>query len=201
MFYEPEKNNHGLPHRPFKTLVAPRPIGWISTISPAGVANLAPYSFFNGVSDDPPTVMFSSQGRKDSLRNAEATGEFVCNIVSYDMRDEMNASSASVSSDVDEFELAGLDKAPCRLVKAPRVARAPAALECKTLKIVNLPGPDGVTEGNHVVFGTVVGIHIADDMIVDGVVSPTRIRALARLGNQDYASVDSVFSLIRPDNL
>lgn len=198
MFYEPEKNNHGLPHRPFKALVAPRPIGWISTLNRQGIANLAPYSFFNGVADDPPVVMFSSQGAKDSLTNAEATGEFVCNIVSYRLRDAMNASSADVASGVDEFELAGLQKADCVMVKAPRVADAPAALECRTIKVVDLPGHGDQPNIYQVVFGAVVGIHISDGVIIDGMVDPTIFRPLARLGYHDYASVDEVFPLVRP---
>ncbi len=198
MFYEPRKNDHGLPHRPFKALVAPRPIGWISTISDEGIANLAPYSFFNGVSDDPPMVMFSSGGNKDSLVNAESTGEFVCNIVSYALRDAMNASSANVDANVDEFELAGLRKAECRIVKAPRVAEAPAALECRTLKIVDLPGEDGQCSHYRVVFGLVVGIHIADETLIDGLVDAKRLNQLARLGYHDYSAVDKVFSLARP---
>lgn len=198
MFYEPKKNDHGLPHGPFKALVAPRPIGWISTLGSDGVANLAPYSFFNGVSDDPPVVMFSSAGIKDSLSNAEATGEFVCNIVSYALRDAMNASSADVGAGVDEFELAGLQKAACRMVRAPRVADAPAALECRTIKIVDLPGQDGQPNFYRVVFGLVVGIHIADDALVDGLVDAKRLNQLARLGYHDYSAVDKVFSLARP---
>jgi len=198
MFYEPKDNDHGLPHQPFKALVAPRPIGWISTISDDGIANLAPYSFFNGVSDDPPMVMFSSGGNKDSLVNAETTGEFVCNIVSYALRDAMNASSANVHANVDEFELAGLRKAECRIVKAPRVAEAPAALECRTVKIVDLPGEDGQGSHYRVVFGLVVGIHIADETLIDGLVDAKRLNQLARLGYQDYSAVDKVFSLARP---
>ncbi|VAW17907.1 Nitrilotriacetate monooxygenase component B [hydrothermal vent metagenome] len=198
MFYEPKKNNHGLPHRPFKALVGPRPIGWISTLGRDGIANLAPYSFFNAVADDPPVVMFSSSGAKDSLRNAQATGEFVCNIVSYAQRDAMNASSANVPPGVDEFDLAGLAKAECRIVRAPRVAEAPAALECRTVKIVDLPGEGGQPNLYRVVFGLVVGIHIADEALVDGIVDAVRLNQLARLGYQDYSVVDKVFPLVRP---
>jgi len=197
MFYEP--HDHGLPHSPFKSLVVPRPIGWISTLSPNGVANLAPYSFFNGVADDPPVVLFSSLDVKDSQRNAEATGEFVCNIVSYELREAMNATSAAAPPEVDEFELAGLAKAPCRLVKCPRVAEAPAALECTYIKTVDLPGRDGGANAYSVVFGLVVAVHIADEMISGGMVDAAKLRQLARLGYQDYAFVENVFSLKRPE--
>ena len=198
MFYEPDKNDHGLPHRPFKALVGPRPIGWISTLAPDGTANLAPYSFFNAVAEDPPVVMFSSAGAKDSLTNAEATGEFVCNLASYELREQMNATSAAVAPGVDEFGLAGLAKAECRRVAPPRVAAAPAALECRTVKVVDLPGHDGAANLYRVVFGIVVGIHIADEMIVDGLVDATRLHQLARLGYHDYTYVSDVFPLTRP---
>lgn len=198
MFYEPDRNDHGLPYRPFKALVGPRPIGWISTLGADGVANLAPYSFFNAVADDPPIVMFSSSGAKDSLTNAEASGEFVCNIASYELRDAMNASSAAVAPGVDEFELAGLAKAACRLVRPPRVAAAPAALECRTVRVLDLPGHGDEPNVYRVVFGRVVGIHIADGMIVDGRVDAMRLHQLARLGYQDYCAVESVFPLTRP---
>lgn len=198
MFYEPKNNDHGLPHGPFKSLVAPRPIGWISTVSKSGVANLAPYSFFNALADDPPVVMFSSSGRKDSLINAEETGEFVCNISSYELVQEMNLSSAALAADVDEFEHAGVEKAECQIVNVPRVAKAPAALECKTFKVIDLPGYDGKPNLYQAVLGVVVGIHIADEMIVDGLVDTKKLHQLARLGYMDYLSVEDVFTLKRP---
>lgn len=198
MFYNAIDGTHGLEHDPFKALVAPRPIGWISTLGPDGVVNLAPYSFFNAISDKPPYVMFSSAGRKDSLRNAEETGEFVCSLATYDLRDQMNATSASVAPDVDEMTLAGLTAAPSRLVKPPRVAESPVAFECKYAKTVDLPTHNGAANQYAVVIGSVVGIHIDKSAIVDGRVDVTRLRPIARLGYMDYAVVDSVFSLERP---
>ena len=204
MFYEPDqKGSHGLPHDPFKSLVAPRPIGWISTLSRDGQVNLAPYSFFNAVCYDPCIVLFSASGlpddpQKHSRRNAEETGEFVCNIVSESLKDAMNETSAHVPRGVDEMKLAGLTPAPSRMVKPPRVAEAPAHLECRYLKTVefesHLPN-----QSHGVVFGHVVGIHIRDDVLVDGFVDTLKIRPVARLGYRDYTVVDNVFSMLPPD--
>ena len=196
MFYDAIENQHGLKHDPFKSLVVPRPIGWISSLSADGVLNLAPYSFFNAVSAKPNIVMFSSGGRKDSAANAETTGEFVCNMATWDLRDAMNESSATVDASVDEFELAGLKTVPSKLVKPPRVAASPVALECTYLQTVELPPTNG--EPNLVVFGQVVGIHIDDDVIVDGMVDVTRFKPVARLGYHDYAVVEDVFTMVRP---
>lgn len=198
MFYETAGNKHGLKFNPFKALVAPRPIGWISSLDRNGVVNLAPYSYFNAISDTPPYVMFSSGGRKDSMRNVEETGEFVCSFVTYDLKDQMNASSAKVGPDVDEFELAGLTSAPSRMVKPPRVAQSPAALECRHYKTIELPSIDG-REGNFVVMGQVVGVYINDDAIHDGRFDTARLRPVVRLGYMDYAVVDDAFSMDRPD--
>lgn len=198
MFYETKDNKHGLRHDPFKALVAPRPIGWISTLSSDGVLNLAPYSYFNGISDRPKFVMFSSGGRKDSVVNAEATGEFVCSMATYELKDEMNQTSAQVGPEIDEMALAKLESAPSTLVKPPRVARSPAALECKYHQTVVLPGVNGL-DGNYLVIGQVVGIYIADEFIADGMVDITKYRPIARLGYMDYTVVDEVFSMMRPD--
>jgi len=186
---------HGLRSDPFKALVAPRPIGWISTLSAAGLVNLAPYSFFNAVAENPPYVLFSSDGRKDSLTNIEASGEFVCSIVSYDLREAMNATSAGVAPGVDEMALAGLEPAPCRLVKPPRVAAAPAALECRLFQIVPLPTRGA---GHFVVIGEVVGVHIQDRFIVDGRVDTVAMRPVARMGYGDYVVVEGKFAMRRP---
>ena len=209
MFYEPEKNDHGLPKNPFNSLVIPRSIGWISSIDADGNANLAPYSFFNAVSYRPPTVMFSSSrgkgspkdDHKDSQRNIEATGEFVCNLTTWDTREAMNATSATVPMNVDEFELAGLTKEPSKLVRPPRVAEAPVHLECRHIKTVTLPGtsPNDVY---NVIFGQVIGINIRDEFITsDGLIDVGRLRPIARLGYQDYAVVnaDTIFTMQRPD--
>ena len=197
MFYETETNDHGLKRNPFKALVAPRPIGWISTVSTEGVVNLAPYSFFNGVSEMPPFVMFSSSGQKDSQRNAEETGEFVCCLATYDLREHMNVTSAGVGPEVDEMDLAGLTPAPSKLVKPPRVAESPVALECKHFQTVQLPAPEG-QDGYSVVLGHVVGIHIDESVLNEGLVDIQKLRPIARLGYMDYTVVDTVFSMGRP---
>lgn len=199
MFYRPGLDPHGLPHNPFKALVAPRPIGWISTLDAEGRRNLAPYSFFNAFSDTPPMVGYASTGakasgeRKDTLANIRATGEFVVNIVSYALRDAMNASSAPLPAETDEFAHAGLTPAPCETVRAPRVAEAPAALECRLWRIVDLPGT-----GNALALGEVTGIHIDDAVLREGMVDVTRYNPMARLGYHDYAAVREVFPLRRP---
>lgn len=188
----------GLAHNPFKALVAPRPIGWISSLDAEGRANLAPYSFFNAVDDDPPIVMFSSSGWKHTVANVEATGEFVCNLASAHLQSEMNISSAKVPAGVDEFELAGLEKAPSRLVRVPRVAAARAALECRLLRIVELTDLAGQACDARVVFGQVVGIHIDDAMVSNGRVDMSRLQLLARLGYKDYSVTSEVFEMDRP---
>jgi flavin reductase (DIM6/NTAB) family NADH-FMN oxidoreductase RutF len=200
MFYRPNVDDHGLPHNPFKAIVSPRPIGWISTVDATGRPNLAPYSFFNGVTDNPPMVMFASTGTKpdqdyakDSVANIRDTGEFVVNIVSLALKDKMNASSGAFGSGVDEFEHAGIIKADCKMVKAPRVAASPAALECKLFKIIDLPG-----ENNVMVLGEVVGVHLDESVIVNGIFDVTRYNPLARLGYKDYTAVTDIFSLDRP---
>ena len=201
MHYDTAANAHGMRHDPFKALIVPRPIGWISTVSKDGVLNLAPYSFFNGVSDRPPMVMFASAGTKDSLRNVQETGEFTCSIATWDLRDEMNMSSAMVSADVDEFALAGLETAASRFVKPPRVARSPAALECRHWKTVPMPfDPKRPELAYSVVFGEVVGVYIDEAYIRDGQVDTGAMRPLARLGYMDYSVVtpETMFTLNRP---
>lgn len=197
-FYEPARG-HGLPHDPFKAIVAPRPIGWISTRDRRGRVNLAPYSFFNAFCDAPPIVGFSSTGRKDSLRNAEETGEFVANLATKALADAMNVSSQAVPPEVDEMALAGLTAAPCRIVAVPRVGESPAALECKLLRIVTLSDLDGVATDNHLVLGQVVGVHIDPSFLVDGLFDMTAARTIARCGYRgDYAEVASLFEMLRP---
>lgn len=198
MDYEPKLRNHGLPHDPFKALVVPRPIGWISTVSPSGVVNLAPYSFFNAVSARPPMVMFAPDRPKDSQANAEAAGEFVVNLATWDLREAMNATSAPVGPEVSEPELAGLAMAPSRLVRPPRVAAAAAALECRWVKTVSLETATGDAVSDVMVIGEVVSIHIDDSVIVDGRVDLSSRRPIARLGYMDYGVLDTVFSMQRP---
>src|SRR5260370_10880929 len=160
MFYATDVNDHGLPHDPFKAIVAPRPIGWISSISAKGDVNLAPYSYFNGVSSRPPVVCFSSEGRKDSVSFIEETGEFVCNLATWDLRLAMNITSAPFPRGVDELRAAGLTPAPCRLVRPPRVAEAPCAMECRVLQAVSRDEIAVHPLARTVVFGPIGPVHI-----------------------------------------
>jgi flavin reductase (DIM6/NTAB) family NADH-FMN oxidoreductase RutF len=200
MFYEPHKRNHGLSHDPFKAIVAPRPIGWISSMSAKGEINLAPYSFFNGVSSVPPIIMFSSEGRKDSLTFIEETREFVCNLATWDLRREMNTTSGPFPRGIDEMKEAGLDPAPSILVNPPRVKASPCALECKWLQTVRLNDIDGGTTEQHVVFGQVIGVHIDERFIRDGLLDTAAMRPIARAGYGDYfvSTPETKFSLRRP---
>lgn len=206
MFYDPRNDLRPAPlqHNPFNTLVAPRPIGWISTISGSGVANLAPFSYFNGVSADPAMVMFAPHGRtpgtdKDTWRNLTEVPEFVVNIVSADLKDAMNQSSADYPEEIDEFDAINLAQAPSVKVRPPRLAAAKAALECLVFQTVDLPiGADG--RDGHVVIGQVVGIHIDDTLInTDGSVDQLALAQVARLGRSDYLSVERIFGMKRPD--
>ncbi|TQM92090.1 MAG: flavin reductase family protein [Roseinatronobacter sp.] len=199
MFYEP-RNGHGLPHNPFNAIVTPRPIGWISTRGADGQDNLAPYSFFNAVAYVPPQVMFAStsakpdrDGTKDSVANIRETGVFCVNVVEFAARDAMNATSGPWPREVDEFDHAAIAREECQTIAAARVAGAPASLECRMTQIVPLEGA-----ANFLVLGEVVGIHMRDDCMVDGMFDITRYRPLARCGYRDYAVVNEVFSLSRP---
>lgn len=198
MFYEVAKG-HGLPHDPVKALVAPRPIGWISTLGAGGALNLSPYSFFNQVSDRPHMVMFSSAGRKDAVTFVEETGEFVCSVATWDQREAMNATSAPLPRGRSEFGHAGLGTAPSVLVGPPRVAGAPAALECRHLRTVALE-PLGGGEAHYLmVIGQVVGVHIDDRFLrEDGRVDTARMGVIMRAGYHDYFRADTSFSLRRP---
>jgi flavin reductase (DIM6/NTAB) family NADH-FMN oxidoreductase RutF len=181
--------------------VAPRPIGWISTLDGNGVVNLAPYSFYNALCDTPPIVGFSSTGRKDSIRNIESTGEFVANFVSKSLADAMNTTSAAVGSDVDEMALAGLTPAPCRLVAAPRVAEAPAALECKLLQIVQLHDVHGNRLEQYLALGQVVGVHIDTQYLRNGFFDTAAAQPIMRAGYRgDYAEIGNMFEMLRPGN-
>lgn len=205
MHYATSARAPGLQHDPFKALVVPRPIGWIATVNRDGVPNLAPYSFFNAVSDRPPMLMFSSGGHKDTLRNIHDTGEFTCSIANQALTDAMNLSSAPVAHGVNEFALAGLGEAPSMLVKPPRVAQAPAAFECKVWQVLELPAATtraGAPEPVRytMVIGEVVAVYIDDQFVRDGQVDTGAMRPLARLGYMDYAVVspESMFTLNRP---
>ena len=198
MIYDATENKHGLKYDPFKAIVAPRPIGWISSLSPDGHVNLAPYSFFNAVGTNPHYVMFSSGGRKDSQKNIEETGEFVCSLATFKLRDQMNVTSSSVSNDVDEFSLSGLTPAASEFVKPPRVAESPCALECVYHQTVELPGKNGGEGEYAMIIGRVVGIYIDDAVIQDGRIATAELQPIARLGYKDYSVVDETFEIERP---
>ncbi len=199
MFYEP-KNGHGLPHNPFNAIITPRPIAWVSTRGPDGSENLAPYSFFNGVSYQPPQLMIASTSGKadrevgkDTVSNIIETGVFCVNIVEFAMREQMNATAAEFPKEVDEFERAGLTRTSCEAIACSRIDGVPASLECRLVDKVSLPG-----DSNIVVFGEVIGVHLRDDCLVDGIFDVTRYQPLARLGYRDYARITDLFSINRP---
>ncbi|MDL2407323.1 flavin reductase family protein [Rhizobium calliandrae] len=198
MFYTTDTNRHGLAYDPFKAIVAPRPIGWIGSKGIDGSLNLSPYSFFNAVSDRPKLVMFSSMGRKDSVRNVEETNVFTANLVSRNLLEKMNHSSIAVPYGIDEFSLAGLTAKPGRLVDAPYVAEAFAVLECRVTEVMRPKGLDGEPSENIMVFGQVVGIHIDETIIRDGRLDMALARPVARMGYMDYSEGSDVFELRRP---
>jgi len=204
MFYEPG-TPHGLPHDPFKSCVVPRPIGWISTLSADGISNLAPFSQFQNLSFDPPHVMISASeastgARKDTITNIEQTGQFVWNMATYDLREAVNASAQEVPASVDEFEVAGVTKAPSRLVKPYRVAESPIHFECEHVETIRFArgrvGSSGLTD---LIIGRVVAIHIKDDVIMpNGRIDILKIKPLARLGYYDYTTIESTFEMVIP---
>ncbi len=199
MFYDTASNAHGMKHDPFKAIVAPRPIGWIGTKGRDGSINLSPYSFFNIVSDNPKIVMFSSSGRKDSLRNVEETGVFTASLASRDLADQVNESSVAVPYGTDEFAIAGLTPRFGKLIDAPYVAEAHAALECRLTEIIQPKTLAGGNAASFMVFGQVVGIHLSDAVIRDGRVDMALLRPIARMGYRDYADGGTdVFELTRP---
>ncbi len=195
-------------HTVYNALVVPRPIGWISTMNTEGVVNLAPFSFFNALSGDPPCVMYcpnavkpGTEEKKDSYQNVQDTGEFVFNMCTWDLRHEMIATAEHAPSSVDEMAKAGLEAAECYNVRPPRVKASPVALECKHLQTIDLP--PGRNSQSHMVIGEVVGIHIDDDVITDGIVDVHKMNLIARLGYLDYAKIESenIIALKRPDNV
>lgn len=191
MFYRPE-DGHGLPHNPFNAIINPRPIAWVGTRGRAG-DNLAPYSFFNALAYTPPQVMFASNATKDSLRNIRDSGVFSISTVEQAQRERMNLTSAACPPETDEFVLAGVAKAECVTIPCPRVADAPACLECRLIDVIRLRGPD-----NHLIIGEVTGVHLRDDCLVAGRFDVTRFGALARGGYRDYSVVTEVFEMPRP---
>ncbi|MDE2363559.1 MAG: flavin reductase family protein [Hyphomicrobiales bacterium] len=200
MFYTPETRDKSLlRHDPFKAIIAPRPIGWVTTMGKDGAINLAPYSFFNAVADRPPILVFSSVGVKDSLTFARETGEFVWNMPTWDLRNEMNATSATLPRGENEFLHAGLEMAPSNLVRPPRVAKAPVAMECKVTSIQELKDVEDKGTDYWIVLGQVVGVHIDPAYIADGVFKLAEVKPIARCGYlADYAVVEDLFQMGRP---
>jgi len=201
MYYETARNDHGLRYNPLKACVVPRPIGWLTTTSTAGVVNLAPFSFFNLLSYDPPFVLFSSGtheadgGRKDTVVNVEETGEFVYNMATWAQRDQMNQTAMLVERGVDEIAAAGLETLPSRIVRPPRVKGSPVHFECRLHKIIELPGNKPTSE-HHLVIGQVLAVHIEDTALTsDGRLDILKVRPIARLGYKDYTSIDSMFQM------
>lgn len=203
MFYECSLGNHGLLHDPFKACIVPRPIGWISSLSRDGTRNLAPYSFFNGVNSAPPMVAVASVGAhanggmKDTVHNIIETGEFVVNLATWDLRDNVNQSSAPVPRETDEFSLAKVEPAPCRFVRPPRVKNSPINMECTLYAQLKLP-PEQDNDPNYLIIGTVIGIHIDDSVIVNGKVSVAKLQPIARLGYFEYGVITESFEMERP---
>ncbi|KFZ24126.1 hypothetical protein V502_01405 [Pseudogymnoascus sp. VKM F-4520 (FW-2644)] len=202
MFYEPGVTEHGLPHDPFKACVVPRPIGWISTKNKKGECNLAPYSQFNNLTFDPPYVMFSSnqtaQGiRKDTVINAE-TGTFVWNLATWDLREAVNITAEQTPYGIDEFELCGVTKEQATLVDVPMIKESPVKFECAYHTTVRLPGnpPMGTVD---IVIGKVIGVHIADGVLTDGLLDIKKTQPIARCGYYQYAVVRETFEMIIPN--
>jgi flavin reductase (DIM6/NTAB) family NADH-FMN oxidoreductase RutF len=199
--YEPSKG-HGLKHDPFNAIIAPRPIGWISSRDARGNVNLAPYSFFNGFAYTPPIIGFSSTSWKDSVVNVQETGEFVWNLATMDLAKQMNATAAHVAPDVSEFVLAGLTEAPSKIVNVPRVAESPVSFECKLTQIIQLQGADGKKVNGWLTLGEVVAVHIDKSLIKDGVYQTALARPIVRAGRKgDYFEIkpDAMFEMVRPD--
>jgi flavin reductase (DIM6/NTAB) family NADH-FMN oxidoreductase RutF len=201
MFYETDKNDHGLRYNPLKACVVPRPIGWMTTLDAAGRVNLAPFSFFNLLSYDPPFVMFSAGshegdgGRKDTVANVEATGEFVYNMATWAQKDQMTTTAMIIERGVDEMAAAGLEALPSRLVRPPRVKGSPVHFECRLHQVIQLPGRKA-SSAHQLVIGQVVAVHIDDEALTaDGRIDILKLRPIARLGYKDYASVDAVFRM------
>lgn len=197
-FYDP-RADHGLPHDPFKAILAPRVIGWISSCSARGDVNLAPYSFFGAFSANPKIIGFSSEGYKDTIRNIEETGEFTWNLTSRQLAEAMNHSAAPVGLDVNEFDLAGLTQSPGRNVSVPHVGESPAALECKLLQVLRLKDLNGGPVDNWIAFGQVVGVHIRCEYLKDGLFDLQAAQPVMRAGYRgDYAVTGEMFEMIRP---
>ena len=203
MYYETDKNNHGLKYNPFKSCIVPRPIAWITSISENNIHNCAPYSFFNGVAADPPMVMYATNGKqpmgghKDTITNIRKNKEFVINIVTFDAKDKMNETTAPFNPDESEIDIAKLETLKSNLIGPRRLAISPIHMECKLYKIIDLPSLES-NKYNGMVIGRVVGIHIDDKVITDGKVDLNKVKPLSRLGYMDYSFVDNIFEMNRP---
>ncbi|ORY70273.1 uncharacterized protein BCR38DRAFT_455095 [Pseudomassariella vexata] len=202
MYYRPGIDDHGLSRDPFKACVVPRPIGWISTLTKDGHANLAPYSQFNNLTFDPPYVMFSSNQtedgtRKDTVINAESTGRFVWNLATWDLRNEVNTTAEQFPHGIDEFKQAGLEKEKGRLSDVPMVKRSPVKFECKYHSTIRLPGdsPMGTVD---VVIGRVEAVHIADEVLTEGRLDIGKTMPIARCGYYEYAVIRETFEMVIP---
>jgi len=199
-FYQPSQG-HGLPHDPFNAIVGPRPIGWISTRAEDGVLNLAPYSFFNAFNYTPPLIGFASLGRKDTLRNIERNGEFVWNLATRPLAEAMNASCAAAPPEVDEFTLAGLTPAPSQVISVPHVAESPVSFECRRTQIIRLEAASGVQTDSWLILGEVVGVHIAHELLRDGIYDTAGSHTILRGGGPgDYFEITpaNLFRMRRP---
>lgn len=199
MFYDPRTEDHGLPRNPWLAIILPRPIGWISTAAADGTPNLAPYSCFNSVASHPPHVMFSSDDAKDSINNAEATGYFCCNLATFELREQMNQSSARYPPEIDEFEAAGLTAVPCKNIPVMRVAESPVAVECKLSQVITLTPSSGLPCTNRVAIGEVVGIHIDGRVLKEGLVDVEELKPLGRMGYLEYTVPPRSFEMLRPE--
>jgi flavin reductase (DIM6/NTAB) family NADH-FMN oxidoreductase RutF len=203
MFYIPQKNDHHLPHNPYKSCIVPRPIGWICSMSKGGIINVAPFSYFNAISDFPAMVMFSScnknkeDTKKDTVINISSTKEFVVNIATFDLKDEMNVTSSPLAYGESEAELAKLELEKSNIVQVPRIKKSPINLECILHEIINLPAEKPILS-NTMVIGKVVGINIDDNYLTNGIIDIAKIKPIARLGYQDYAVIDKIFTMQRP---
>lgn len=197
MFYDPRTEDHGLPHNPWLALIVPRPIGWISTVSAEGVPNLAPYSCFNAISGNPPFVMFSSDGPKHSVTNAEETGFFCVNIATYPLRQAMNLSGAAHPAGTDEFVESGLTALPCRNIPCPRVGESPISIECRLSQVITLTPSGGAECTGRMAIGEVVGIHIDPAVLRDGMVDVEILQPLGRMGYMEYTVPPRSFTMTR----
>ncbi len=199
MFYVPENRDSSLKYDPIKAIVGPRPIGWISTLSKNGIANLAPYSFFNAVGGMPPMLMFASEGYKDSARNAADTGEFVFNYASKHLSQEMNNSSSNAPAGVSEFEHYNIEQAESKIIAPPRVAQAHASMECKVTSVVETNDVEGNLTGAVIIIGQVVGVHIKDEVLRDGRFDVNLAEPISRLGYMDFGLTHDLHEMLRPD--